>query len=274
MSVCVRSRTPEWRASLPSPQIEISDYARKAGEAFAELIATVERLRSPGGCPWDADQTHTSLRQYLLEETYELLDAIDSGDDAGMEEELGDVMTQIAFHTDIAHRESRYDAASASKKIVEKLIRRHPHVFADADKLTDPDEVVDRWESLKREESGRTSIVASLPASLPALALAGSVQRRAIKAGLPWPEEPNKQPVFERVDGESDSDAEQRAASLLMQVSREIRQAGVDPEIALRTAAASLRSRVLKTEELAGGVALAELEAETRDRLWEQADNR
>lgn len=253
------------------PAIEISEHARRAGDAFAELIATVEHLRNPGGCPWDADQTHISLRQYLLEETYELLDAIDSGDSDDVEEELGDVLTQIAFHSDIAFREDRFDMASVSRKVQEKLVRRHPHVFADAAKLTNPDEVVERWESLKRNESGRTSAVASLPAAMPALALAGSVQRRAIKAGLRWPEVDADAPIFERMAEESDDQVEQRAAALLMKAAREIRQAGVDPEIALHAAAAALRNRVLRAEELANGVPLADLEPATRDKLWSEA---
>lgn len=253
------------------PIIEITEHARRAGDALAELIATVEHLRNPGGCPWDADQTHTSLRQYLLEETYELLDAIDSGDSDGVEEELGDVLTQIVFHTDIAIREDRFDMASVSRKVQEKLVRRHPHVFADGEKLTDPDEVVDRWESLKRKESGRTSAVASLPAAMPALALAGSIQRRAIKAGLQWPEEDHGAPLFERTADESDEQVEQRAAAVLMKAAGEIRQAGVDPEIALRTAAVALRNRVLRAEGLAEGVPLADLEPATRDRLWNEA---
>ena len=124
---------------------EISDYARRAGDTFAELVATVERLRNPGGCPWDAEQTHLSLRQHLLEETYELLDAIDSEISDDVEEELGDVLAQTIFHTDIAHRESRFDAATSIEKVTEKLIRRHPHVFGDAEQLTDPEEVIDRW---------------------------------------------------------------------------------------------------------------------------------
>ncbi len=255
-------------------KVEISDYARRAGDAFAELIATVEHLRNPGGCPWDADQTHRSLRQHTLEESYELLDAIDSGDEVGIEEELGDVLTHIGFHTDIARREGRFDAVSAAEKVREKLIRRHPHVFAGAEQITDPEAVVDRWEELKRNESGKTSAVASLPASMPALALAGSVQRRTIKAGLKWPETKPESSVFESREGESEEAAEARAAELLMQVSREIRQAGIDPEIALRTAAVTLRNRVLRAEELAGDAPLAELDDLERERVWVEAEKK
>lgn len=251
--------------------VEISDYARRAGDAFAGLIATVEHLRNPGGCPWDADQTHRSLRQHTLEETYELLDAVDSDDFEGIEEEIGDVLTHIGFYTDIARREGRFDAVSATEKVRNKLVRRHPHVFAGAEQITDPDAVVDRWEQLKRNESGKTSAVASLPASMPALALAGSVQRRTIKAGVKWPESEPEKPLFERGEGESDEDAETRAADLLMQIAREVRQAGIDPEIALRTAAVSLRNRVLRAEEVAGDTPLAELSEKERERIWAAA---
>ena len=156
----------------------------------------------------------------------------------------------------------------------EKLVSRHPHVFAGAERLTDPEEVVDRWDRLKREESGRTSTVAGLPAAMPALALAGSVQRRAVKAGLRWPaasDDESSEPMFERRDGESDEQVERRAATLLMKIAREVRQAGADPEIALRGAAVALRDRVLRAEDLAQGVALADLEPSTRDRLWSEA---
>lgn len=247
---------------------EISEYARGAGDAFADLIATIELLRNPGGCPWDADQTHVSLRQHTLEEVYELIDAIDSGDTEGTEEELGDLMTHIAFYTDIARREDKFDAVAVAQKVREKLVRRHPHVFGDEEQLTDPEEVVDRWERLKRGESGKTSAVGSLPASLPALALAGSVQRRTIKAHLEWPEDPSTTQLFQRDSGESDAEAEKRAADLLMQLAREIRQAGIDPEIALRTAAIDLRNRVLRAESIAGDTPLADLPDDERARAW------
>lgn len=250
---------------------EISEYARKAGDAFAELIATVERLRSPGGCPWDAEQTYSSLRQHTLEEMYELLDAVDSGNTTEIEEELGDLLTHVAFYTDIANRSGEFDAVSTSRKVIEKLIRRHPHVFSDEDELTDSSEVLDRWDSLKRKESGRTSVVQSLPAALPALALAGSVQRRAIKAGVAWPKQTDENTLFERRADESDAETEARASELLMRVAREIRQEGIDPEIALHSAAASFRERVLKAESMADGVALEELDPEERARVWRES---
>ena len=128
----------------------LSEQAKLAGEAFAELIATVELLRDPGGCPWDAEQTHVSLRPNLLEETYETLEAIDSGDPKSLEEELGDIITQIVFHADMARREDNFDAASICNAVREKLIHRHPHVFGDEKAVDDSEDVVDRWEALKR----------------------------------------------------------------------------------------------------------------------------
>ena len=252
---------------------EISEYARAAGDAFAELIATVEQLRDPGGCPWDAEQTYISLRQHTLEEMYELLDAVDSADVPGIEEELGDLMTHLAFYTDIARRQNDFDAVTTARKVQEKLIRRHPHVFADAAELTSADEVVDQWEQLKRNESGKSSAVASLPASMPALALAASVQRRTVKTGVRWPDTDTPEPIFTRDPEESEESAEERAAELLMQLAREVRQSGIDPEIALRTAAVRLRNRVLRAERIANGVPLAELDDAERARAWQQSEN-
>ena len=253
--------------------LDRSDYPRVAGEAFAELVALVRTLRDPGGCPWDADQSHKSLRPYLLEETYELLEAIDSEDADAVEEEMGDILTQIAFHADIGERAGTFDAASVSRRVVDKLRQRHPHVFGDGEKMAAAEEVAGRWEELKRAESGRTSAIASLPSAMPALAYAASVQRRAVKAGLPWPGDDDGPAAFERNEHESDEDAEARAGSLLMKLAREVRDAGVDPETALRSAAVALRDRVLRTEQLAAVRVLSDLEEDERVRLWEKADN-
>ena len=188
----------------------LSEQAKLAGEAFAELIATVELLRDPGGCPWDAEQTHVSLRPNLLEETYETLEAIDSGDPKSLEEELGDIITQIVFHADMARREDNFDAASICNAVREKLIHRHPHVFGDEKAVDDSEEVVDRWEALKRTEAGGSrSIVASLPVAMPALAYSSSVQRRVLRAGLPWPEKHFMPITFGSIEGDSLEDGEE-----------------------------------------------------------------
>ena len=249
-----------------------SEQAKTAGAAFAELVATVEVLRNPGGCPWDAEQTHISLRPNLLEETYEALEAIDSGDPGSLEDELGDIVTQIVFHADIARREGNFDAASVCDTVRDKLVRRHPHVFGGDKALDDSAEVVDRWEGLKRAESGgNRSIVASLPTAMPALAYSSSIQRRVMRAGLPWPEKHTMPLAFDKIDGESPEGGEERAGEYLMAVARQVQAAGIDPETALRRAAIGLRDHVLRAEKLAGGVPLAEMDSKERDRTWDEA---
>ena len=259
--------------SSQKSDLSVSDQAKAAGAAFAELAATVELLRNPGGCPWDAEQTHVSLRPNLLEETYETLEAIDSGDPKSLEEELGDIMIQILFHADIARREDNFDAASLCNVIREKMIQRHPHVFGDEGPATDSEQVVDRWEALKRAESGgKRSIVASLPSAMPALAYSSSVQRRVMRAGLPWPEKHSMPLAFGSIEGESLEAGEERAGEYLMAVARQVNAAGIDAETALRKATVGLRDHVLRAEAVAGDDALAELPDIDRARIWDQTE--
>mgnify|MGYP002630306636 FL=1 len=270
----------KWRVSgmrnarnTENPLSSPSEQAKAAGEAFAELTATVELLRNPGGCPWDAEQTHVSLRPNLLEETYETLEAIDSGDPKNLEEELGDIIIQILFHADIARREDNFDAASVCEVIRNKMIARHPHVFGEEEPAKDSEQVVDRWEALKRAESGgKRSIVASLPSAMPALAYSSSVQRRVMRAGLPWPEKHAMPLAFGSIEGESLEDGEERAGEYLMSVARQVHAAGIDAETALRKATVNLRDHVLRAEELAGDEVLAEMPDIQRARIWDKAE--
>ena len=240
---------------------------------FQFLVETVHTLRDPGGCPWDAEQTHQSLRPNLLEEAYEMLEAIENADTNALEEELGDVMIQIVFHADIARRNGDFDIDSVCRKVAEKLIRRHPHVFGDDEKLESGDDVVDRWERIKREEAGGVrSIVASVPKMLPALAQSAVLQRRAIRAGLPLGNNADKTAIFsERKPDESDDQLELRAGQFLAAAVRAVQDQGVDAETALQKINSALRNRVLRAEELAEGTALAELDGQDRDRIWELA---
>ena len=241
--------------------------------SFQTLVDTVQTLRDPGGCPWDAEQTHRSLRPNLLEEAYETLEAIERGDGNELEEELGDLLIQIIFHADIARRQDEFDAGSLCAKVADKLIRRHPHVFGDAEKLDTGADVVDRWEQIKREEAGGVrSIVASVPKALPALAQSAVLQRRSMRAGLDLGELVGDSFSFDRRrSDESDEMLEQRAGAFLSAVVRHIRAQGIDPETALMKANSVLRYRVLRAEELAEGVALAELTEDERERIWELA---
>ncbi len=250
-----------------------SEQAATAGKAFAELAAVVEQLRAPGGCPWDAEQTHISLRPNLLEETYEALEAIDSGNPKNLEEELGDIIIQILFHADIARRENGFDAASVCDSIREKMIRRHPHVFGDEESIDDSEKVMDLWEDRKRVESGgNRSIVASLPVAIPALAYSSSIQRRVMRAGLPWPEKHAMPLAFGSIEGESTEDGEERAGEYLMAVARQVHAAGIDAETALRKAAVSLRDHVVRAEDAAGEKPLTALDDAERSRIWDETE--
>jgi XTP/dITP diphosphohydrolase len=155
------------------------------GARLLDLVATMDRLRSPGGCPWDAEQTHESLVTYLVEETYETLEAIETGDRDHLREELGDLLLQVMFHSRIAaeHPDRPWTVDDVAGDIVDKLVRRHPHVFADAVAATAGD-VEANWETLKAVEKGRASAVDGVPMSLPALALAAKLIHRAEKNGV------------------------------------------------------------------------------------------
>ena len=156
---------------------------------FQTLVDIVAQLRAPGGCPWDREQTHESLKRNLLEEAHETLEAIDDGDPSVLTEELGDLLVQIAFHADIAREAGHFDMGDVVERINRKLIRRHPHVFAD-ESVSDAREVERNWERIKaqeRAESGtRKSPVDGIPASLPALAAAQLMQDRVARAGFEW----------------------------------------------------------------------------------------
>jgi XTP/dITP diphosphohydrolase len=158
------------------------------GEALLELVAVMDRLRSPGGCPWDAEQTHTSLLKYLIEETYELVEAVESGDRAHLREELGDLLLQVMFHARIAqeHPSDAFDIDDVAAGIAAKLVRRHPHVFGDTTAATAA-EVEANWEVLKAAEKGRTSSMDGVPLAQPALALADKLLSRAAKAPVVVP---------------------------------------------------------------------------------------
>ena len=241
--------------------------------AYQHLVDTVRTLRDPDGCPWDAEQTHSSLRPNLLEETYETLEAIESGDAVGLEEELGDLLIQIVFHADIARRNGEFDAETVCEKVAEKLIRRHPHVFGDARKLDTGEDVVDRWERIKREEAGGVrSIVASVPKALPALAQSAVLQRRTMRAGLDLESQSPKSDEFaQRLHDESDDDFERRAGDFLAAAVRRVQSTGIDPEVALLKVNSDLRNRVMRAEELAEGTALADLSPDERERVWHLA---
>jgi len=201
----------------------------------------MHRLRSPGGCPWDAEQTHESLLRYLVEEAYEVVEAVETGDPGHLREELGDVLLQVLFHARIAAERPDADTCftidDVADGIVAKLVRRHPHVFADGTART-PNEVEVAWEQIKAAEKGRTSLLDGIPPGLPALSYAEKVLVRADRGGLalavPSPT------GHDDVDPELDSD--ERLGAALLGLVAEAHRLGVDPEAALRRAARGLAS--------------------------------
>lgn len=176
--------------------LELNEQDRAAGKAFARLVAIMRVLRAPGGCPWDREQTIASLKPYLLEETYEVMDAIERRDWPGLSEELGDLLLQPVFQAEVAASEGHFTIVEPLRAIVEKLIRRHPHVFGEVEAET-PGDVLRNWEQIKRgeravkaEETGNVddaSMLDSLPRALPALAEAQRITSRVAKVGFDWP---------------------------------------------------------------------------------------
>ncbi|MBI5706523.1 MAG: nucleoside triphosphate pyrophosphohydrolase [Armatimonadetes bacterium] len=172
----------------------------QTGQELARLVAIVDRLLGPGGCPWDQEQTHETLKRHLLEECYEVFDAIDSGDPDKLREELGDLLLQPIMHAQMEARDGRFSSRDVAASICEKLIRRHPHVFGPL-RVEDADEVLRNWDRIKQEEkSGEpASILEGVPKSLPALHRAFEVSKRAARVGFEWPD---LDAVFAKLDEE------------------------------------------------------------------------
>lgn len=199
------------------------------------LVEVMDTLRSPGGCPWDAEQTHKSLLTYLLEESYEFIDAVEREDRDGMLEELGDVLLQVYFHARIGEERSEqpFSIEEVAGAICEKLIRRHPHVFQTVEELT-PSEVEGNWERLKAVEKSRTSPVDGVPLNQPALSLTSKLIHRAQKHGAKVKVEP--------VINQSEEITEERIGEILFGIVALANEYGIDPEFALRTRARRLES--------------------------------
>ena len=160
----------------------------RARDEFGKLVEAVARLRGPGGCPWDREQTHESLKRYAIEETYEVIDAIDGGEPAKLEDELGDFILQALLHAEIARESGQFDIADVCRTIREKLVRRHPHVFGDVE-ISGVDDVLHNWEQIKSEEyEHRKSVLDGVPASLPALMRAAKISKKAAGTGFDWPD--------------------------------------------------------------------------------------
>src|SRR6266542_4347965 len=232
------------------------------GAALLDLVATQARLRGPGGCPWDHEQTHASLARHLVEEVYEVLDAIEEGEGGPdhLREELGDLLMQVVFHAQIAEDAGQFDVDAVSRGITEKLVRRHPHVFGDVE-VGSTGEVLRNWEVIKREQEGRTDPLAGIPSALPALQLAAKLQKRVAESGVarPGPDgaEATGAGALDEVTGALDEvtaaldevtaaegaeQVERSVGALLFAVVALARERGVEPEAALRRTARRFRA--------------------------------
>ncbi|MFZ0118463.1 MAG: MazG family protein [Pseudonocardiaceae bacterium] len=236
-----------------------------AGAALLDAVAVMDRLRSPGGCPWDAEQTHRSLMPYLIEETYELYEALEdsaaTGDTTALREELGDVLLQVLFHARVA-QESRggFDVDAVATGLVAKLVTRHPHVFADSEQVRTATEQEIRWDELKRIEKRRESSVDGVALGQPAVALAAKLVSRATKADLPA----DLLPGADRHGADSDTGTSLFARSAAAKL------AGEDPEAALRCVARRFADdvRVAECSARAAGLDAQRLTAEQWREHW------
>jgi MazG family protein len=248
-----------------------------------QLRDVVAKLRGPGGCPWDREQTHATLRGGLLEEAYEVVAAIDAGDEANLREELGDLLLQVIFHSQLAAEEGRFDFDEVAQEIADKLLRRHPHVFG-AESAETSAAVLVKWDEIKRAEKGCASAAASLldglPVGLPALLHAHKVQKKAAKVGFDWPDPP---PILakvreeiaeleEAIAGGSAAEVEGELGDLLFSVVNLARHLHLEAEVALSGSTEKFSSRFRAMEGLARerGLELAKMTLEEMDVLWEE----
>jgi len=265
------------------------------GDRFNQLVEVMRTLRSPEGCPWDREQTLQSLSPYLLEETYEALDAIDSGDAHDLREELGDLLFEIVFLARVAEEAGDFSIGDAVATVTDKLVRRHPHVFGDQARARSAEEVLGRWQELKREErahAGRApkTLLESVPRTLPGLLRAYEYGSRAASAGFDWEraadvlgkirEEVDEIEAAVAARGTSrdkgkgtrdNAELEEEVGDLLFAIANLSRKLGVEPEGALRRANSKFARRFTELERrVAGrGVAMKEVGVDALEREWE-----
>jgi MazG family protein len=287
----VPPRQPKTKKSKPAKRILKKSARRQTGRLFEDLVALQARLRAPGGCPWDREQTHHTLKTYLIEEAYEVLDALEQGGASELTEELGDLLLQVLFHADIAREAGRFDIADVISGIHEKLVRRHPHVFG-AVKADTPEQVLRNWRQLKADEKKitspptqiRPSVLEGIPRSLPALLEAYQLTRRAAQVGFDWE---NIEGIFTKLSEETSelrqalpetdqSRREEEIGDLLFVAVNLARFLGFDPEVALKHSNLKFKRRFQEMEDEASraGHTLAELSKEKLEVLWEAAKKR
>ncbi|MFV0338442.1 MAG: nucleoside triphosphate pyrophosphohydrolase [Chthoniobacterales bacterium] len=250
-------------------------------ESVNRLRKIVERLRAPEGCPWDREQTHRSLRSALLEECYEVLEAIDNEDDENLNEELGDLLLLVVMHARLGEERAVFDLDKIAENISEKLIRRHPHVFGDA-KAENSDEVLKQWEDIKRSEKReRKSILDGVPRALPALLRASKIQKKAARVGFDWPDvrgaqqklEEEMQEVKEALASKKMASIEEELGDLLFALVNVARKHQLEGEHLLSNATDKFarRFQVIEEEIKIQGKRVQDCSLEELDAIWEKA---
>jgi tetrapyrrole methylase family protein / MazG family protein len=246
--------------------------------AYEELRGVVARLRAPDGCPWDREQTHASLRAYVIEEAYEVLAVLDSGDTARLSEELGDLLFQVLLHAQLAEEAGEFSMTDVLQGLAAKLVRRHPHVFGDV-RLETSQQVLDQWDELKRgERQEDESALANVPRAMPALAYAETLLQRAEAAGFAWPRQDDvleklAEELLELAAAPSKQEALAELGDLLLNVVNYARYLGLDAEEALREAGDKFRGRFTAVEAAARerGLDMKQQTRETLMAMWENA---
>jgi tetrapyrrole methylase family protein/MazG family protein len=245
---------------------------------FAALVDIIARLRAPDGCPWDRKQTHASLRENLLSECYEVLEALDEGDSEKLRDELGDLLMQIVLHAQIATEAGEFELGDVVSSINTKLIHRHPHVFG-SKKVKDAEEVALNWEVLKGEErEAGTSLLESVPQQMPALGYSQEIQRRVAQVGFDWKDvdgiiDKLAEEVGEFKQAETKEQRAKEFGDLLFTLANIARRLGIDLEAALRQANRRFYKRFAYMEEVCRkrGVNFGDLSFDQQNALWEEA---
>jgi tetrapyrrole methylase family protein/MazG family protein len=252
-------------------------------DAFLKLVNIVHRLRAPGGCPWDRKQTPESLKQYIIEEAYEVVDAIDSKKAESIVEELGDLLLQVVLQAEIADEKNAFSIEEVIEGLSRKLVHRHPHVFGKA-RVNGADEVISNWEKIKGEEKAGRGLFDGLPKHLPSLQVSGRMGEKAARVGFDWP---SVEGVREKVDeelreldeaiGSGDKNAvRHEVGDLLFAVAQWSRHLGVEPEEALRSSCNRFRERFEAMEDLAReqSIDIEKTDIDGLERLWQRAKRR